>query len=145
MKNLKNILLSLMLVAGVSLNADASDSSHYFDADSPGHGVSKTYDTGQGSSFIWYLYNREGDARWLITTHNCLGYPCSAPLAQAFAPWMGGETELVEVGSVNIDFIDGILFWEYDLQAWPEAGDCGRLVWLYQTKCIGKFEMSPLD
>ena len=144
MKNLKNILLSLMLVVGVA-SAEASNSSHYFDPEYPGHGVSKTYDSGQGSAFIWYLYNRSGDARWLITTSNCMSYPCDTKLAQAFAPWMGGETELVEVGSVSIDFIDGILFWEYDLQAWPEAGDCGRLVWVYETRCVGEFKMEPID
>lgn len=144
MKNLKAILLSLMLMVGVA-SAEASNSSHYFDPAYPGHGVSKTYDTGQGSSFIWYLYSRGGEGRWLITTKNCTFYPCDTVLAQAFAPWMGGEVELVEVGTVNIDFIDGKLFWEYDIQAWPDAGDCGRMIWLYQTKCVGKFEMEAID
>jgi hypothetical protein len=58
---------------------------------------------------------------------------------------MGGEFDLVEVGSVTVDFIDGDLFWEYNLADWPDAGDCGRLVWLYQTKCVGTFNMEAVD
>ena len=118
---------------------------HYYDPENPGHGVSVTQDSGQGSAFIWYTYNRNGDARWLISTENCTEYPCETNLAQAFGAWMGGEVELVEVGSVTVDFIDGYLFWEYDVSAWPEAGDCGRLVWLYQTKCVGDFKMEAID
>lgn len=118
---------------------------HYFDPEHPGHGVSVTQDSGQGSAFIWYTYSRDGEGRWLISTENCTAYPCDIKLAQAYGQWMGGEVELVEVGSVNIDFIDGQLFWEYDLRAWPEAGDCGRMIWAYQTKCVGEFKMEAVD
>lgn len=119
--------------------------SQYFDPDHPGHGVSVSQDTGQGSAFIWYLYNRNGEARWLITTENCTDYPCQTGLAESAGAWMGGDFELVEVGSVLVDFIDGYLFWEYDLREWPDAGECGRMVWLYQTRCIGQFKMEAID
>lgn len=144
---INDIIDKIKKALGVSLllGGSAFAQSHYFDADNPGHGVSVTHDSGQGSSFIWYTYNRSGEGRWLISTENCTGYPCQTGLAQGFGTWMGGKFELVEVGSVTIDFIDGQLFWEYDLSTWPEAGNCGRLVWLYQTKCIGQFVMEAID
>jgi len=143
MKNLKNILLSLMLVVGVA-SAEAG-SSHYFDPNNPGHGVSKTYDSGQGSAFIWYLYNREGEGRWLTTTENCHAYPCDVDLSQAFGKWMGGDVELVKVGSVTISFAEDKLIWDYDLRFWPESGECGRMIWTVQTKCVGQFSMIAVD
>jgi len=144
---INDIIDKIKAALGVSLllGGSAFAQSHYFDADHPGHGVSVTQDSGQGSSFIWYTYNRSGEGRWLISTENCTDYPCQTTLAQAYGTWMGGEFELVEVGSVTVDFIDGQLFWEYDLSAWPDAGDCGRMVWLYQTKCIGQFKMQAID
>jgi len=143
MKSIKSILISMLLCVGAVANADAS--SHYFDPDAQGHGVSVTKDSGQGSAFTWYLYDRQGNPTWLISTSNCTEYPCDIKLATSAGTWMGGEFELVEVGSVNVDFIDGNLFWEYDVQAWPEAGDCGRLVWVFETQCVGKFEFTPVD
>lgn len=122
-----------------------SAQSHYFDADAPGHGVSVTQDNGQGSAFIWYLYDREGNSAWLISTENCTFYPCVTGLAEAKGVWMGGEVELNEVGDVFIDFEGETMIWDYNVSQWPLAGDCGRLVWLYQTKCVGTFEMQAID
>lgn len=143
MKSLKNILISMLLCVGIAAHADAS--THYFDPEAPGHGVSVTKDSGQGSSFIWYLYSRDGNATWLISTENCTEYPCVTALAQANGVWMGGEVELVEVGDVFIDFVEGKLIWDYNVADWALAGDCGRMVWLYQTKCVGTFEMEAID
>ena len=143
MKSIKNILISMLFCVGLAANADAS--THYYDPEAPGHGVSVTIDSGQGSAFTWYLYDREGNPTWLISTSNCKDYPCDIKLATAAGTWMGGEFKLVEVGSVNVDFIDGKLFWEYDVQYWPGAGDCGRMIWTYQTKCVGEFQFVPVD
>lgn len=142
LERLKKIAIGVgALVLPFSLMAQT----HYADPEFLGHGISVSQDSGQGSSFIWYTYNRSGEGRWLISTENCKEYPCQTKLAQGFGTWMGGEFELVEVGTVTIDFIDGHLFWEYDLSGWPEAGDCGRMIWLYQTKCIGEFKMEAID
>ena len=141
-KRLKGAAIGVVMVM-FSLGAHAQ--TMYADPEAPGHGVSVTQDSGQGSAFIWYLYDRSGHPTWLISTANCTDYPCQTYLATSAGTWMGGEFELVEVGSVTVDFIDGDLFWEYNLAEWPAAGDCGRLVWLYQTKCVGSFTMEPLD
>ena len=122
-----------------------SAQTHYFDADAPGHGVSVTQDGGQGSAFIWYLYDRDGDSTWLISTENCTVYPCVVGLAEAKGVWMGGEVELTEVGDVFIDFEGETLIWDYNVAAWPLAGDCGRMIWMYQTKCVGTFKMEAVD
>ena len=141
-KRLKGaVLVFFICVQSFSVSAQT----HYFDPEAPGHGVSVTQDSGQGSAFIWYLYDRKGYPTWLISTKNCTDYPCNINLAQPVGTWMGGEFDLVEVGSVTVDFIDGDLFWEYNLADWPDAGDCGRLVWLYQTKCVGTFNMEAVD
>lgn len=132
-------------VGALILPFSISAQTHYFNPDFAGHGVSVTQDGGQGSSFIWYLYNRAGEPRWLITTENCATYPCETKLAEASGAWMGGDFELAEVGHVKIDFKNDRLFWEYDLSAWPDSGDCGRMIWLYETKCIGKFTMEAID
>ena len=130
---------------GLSLAVGAQAQTHYYDPEHAGHGVSVTINNGAGSAFIWYLYNRSGDPIWLISTENCTTYPCVTPLAQANGIWMGGEIDLEVVGDVEISWADGKLIWEYNLAYWPEAGDCGRLVWLYQTKCVGTFEMEAVD
>lgn len=139
---IKNITAGLL---GLGLAAGVQAQTHYFDPAHPGHGVSVSLDSGQGSAFIWYLYNRSGDPTWLISTENCTSYPCVTPLAQANGAWMGGEFELVVVGHVEVSWTSGKLVWEYNLSEWDDAGDCGRLVWLYQTRCLGTFEMVAID
>ena len=143
MKSLKNILISMLLCVGISANADAS--THYFDPEAPGHGVSVTQDNGYGSAFIWYLYDRTGEATWLISTENCAEYPCEVYLAQGYGAWMGGDFDLVEVGSVKISWDLGKLIWDYDLRTWPLAGECGRMIMIIQNKCVGEFVMEAID
>lgn len=144
---INDIIDKIKAALGVSLllGGSAFAQSHYFDSNHPGHGISVTRDSGQGSAFIWYTYNREGEGRWLISAENCTAYPCYIDLAQAFGQWMGGDVELVKVGTAVADFRDGVLFWEYNVQYWPESGDCGRMIWVYQTKCVGEFEMQAID
>jgi hypothetical protein len=130
---------------GLGLAVSAQAQTHYFDADHPGHGVSVTQDNGQGSAFIWYLYDRTGEGTWLISTENCSEYPCEVYLAQGYGAWMGGDFELVEVGSVTISWDLGKLVWDYDLRTWPLAGDCGRMIMIIQNKCVGEFVMEAID
>jgi len=141
-KRLKGAVLVFFICAQ---SFSVSAQTHYFDPAHPGHGVSVTDDNGVGSAFIWYLYSRDGDPTWLISTENCQTYPCVTPLGQANGAWMGGEFEVVEVGHVEISWASGNLVWEYNLSEWDDAGNCGRLVWLYQTRCIGAFEMEAID
>lgn len=136
---MKSLILALLLAGS------AHAQTHYFDPDHIGHGVSVTQDRGQGSAFIWYLYDREGAGTWLISTENCHQYPCVTGLAQAQGVWMGGDVELTEVGDVFIDFVDGKMIWDYNLAGWVLAGDCGRLVWQYESRCVGTFEMESID
>lgn len=143
MKTLKSIFISLLLCCTVVSVADAQ--THYFDPAHPGHGVSVTRDSGQGNAFIWYLYNRSGEAAWLISTENCAEYPCVTGLARSNGTWMGGDIELEEVGTVFIDFVDGGMLWDYDVKDWPLSGDCGRLVMIEQNKCVGTFNMVAVD
>jgi len=140
---MKNVIKALAVALFLVFNAHAQ--THYFDPKAAGHGVSMTRDNGQGSAFIWYLYDRTGEATWLITTENCTEYPCEVYLAQGYGAWMGGDFELVEVGEVTISWDMGKLVWDYYLATWPLAGDCGRMLWLYQTKCVGEFVMEPID
>ena len=136
---MKKLLLALLL-AGT-----AHAQTHYYDPEHIGHGVSKTWDNGQGSAFIWYLYDRAGEPGWLISTENCHEYPCVVGLAEVTSEWMGGNAELVEVGNVYINFEAGKMVWDYNISDWDRAGDCGRLVWQYQNKCVGTFKMEPID
>ena len=130
---------------GLGLAVGAQAQTHYFDPDAPGHGVSITDDKGQGSAFVWYLYSRTGHPTWLISTENCQTYPCVTVLAQANGAWMGGEFELTEVGHAEITWANGKMIWAYDLRDWSDAGDCGRLVWVYETRCVGEFQMVAID
>lgn len=141
--NIIKRLTATLLGLGLAVGAQAQ--THYFDPEHPGHGVSVTRDSGQGSAFIWYLYARDGASTWLISTENCTDYPCVVGLAEAQGVWMGGDVELLEVGDVFIDFVDGKMVWDYNVTEWSLAGDCGRLVWVYQTKCVGTFKMQAID
>lgn len=136
-------LTATLLGLGLAVGAQAK--THYFDPEAPGHGVSVTRDTGRGSAFIWYLYDRSGESSWLISTENCTEYPCEVYLAQGYGAWMGGDFELVKVGSVKISWDFGKLIWHYDLRTWPLAGDCGQGIWVIQSKCVGEFVMGPVD
>jgi len=142
---MRNTIMKYLTAGMMLLAVGAQAQTHYYDPEHAGHGVSVTQNNGQGSAFIWYLYNRTGQPTWLISTENCTTYPCVTPLAQANGAWMGGDVQLVDVGFVEINWVDGKLIWEYDLQQWDDAGDCGRLVWVYQTQCVGTFEMEAVD
>ena len=144
MKNFKAILTALFLLSAVAVNADAS-SSHFYDPAYPGHGVAKTFDSGQGSAYTWYLYDRAGEPTWLITLENCAEYPCTTELGMAAGTWMGGDVELISIGEVTIDFAGDMLIWDYDVKAWPKSGDCGRLLQVIENQCIGTFEMEAID
>lgn len=132
-------------IIGIMLAFTVQAQSFYYDPEAPGHGITVSKDSGQGSAFVWFLYDRSGDPSWLISTENCTDYPCKTGLAQSVGTWMGGDYELVRVGEAKVNFIDGDLVWDYNISGWPAAGDCGRLVWLYQTKCAGSFTMKALD
>lgn len=141
--NIIKTISAALLGLGLAVGAQAQ--THYFDPEAPGHGVSMTQDSGQGSAFIWYLYDREGNSVWLISTENCRDYPCVTGLAEANGVWMGGEVELTEIGDVFIDFDGETMIWDYNVSQWPLAGECGRLVWLYENKCVGTFRMEAVD
>lgn len=146
MRTLINDIIARLKLGLIGLGlAGSAFGAHYYDPDHPGHGVSMTQDNGQGSAFVWYTYNRDGDNRWLISTDNCYTFPCVIPLAEAQGVWMGGDVELEEVGVATIIFNDGVMTWDYDLRDWPEAGECGRLIQNIMNKCVGTFYMERVD
>jgi len=141
---MKNLLLSILLFVPAMAFSQAG---HWYDADSPGHGIQINRDAGFGHAFTWYLYRKDGSTAFLTAGQTCESFPCVVALHEPEAGFMGsGEFDLgPEIGLAELSFTEeGKLLVDYELIAWVEECRGASPGGIIFQRCIGEIEMELL-
>lgn len=99
------VAMALLVTCGSAMALEPADAGLWHDPDHPGSGILLEYNAARAEfAVLWFDHDHSGDPIWFLSDGNCpVGAPCEVGMLSGTADWLGGDLELTDMGTLELE------------------------------------------